>query len=275
MTAFDTTDLLPAPASPTDKERRKKPIRFGFNLPGVLFVVFVILLWQLLKATNVISSYYIPAPSAIWTEGVTMARDGELWEPIAHTVTAAVSGWAIASAIGLVLGLLMGSAPGVFRWSMASFDVIRAIPAVTFVPVIALIFGISLRAEIIVVIYVSAWPVLFNALSGIQGMRAGYRDTARTLRMTRSSLIRKVVLPAAAPDILVGLRLSMGLALTLAVVGELLINPAGLGFRLVQAQQRIQPESMYVIVIIIGILGFVLNGLLILLARVEIGRAHV
>jgi ABC-type nitrate/sulfonate/bicarbonate transport system permease component len=252
-----------------DRPRRR---RGTTNIEGCVFVVALILLWQVLVQTGVLAFDFLPAPSAVWTAAVEMARSGALFPPLQHTLTAAVLGWAIAAVIGLVGGLLLGTLPGMWRYTMGSIDVVRSIPAIVFVPIIALTFGISLRAEIIVIVYAAAWPTLINTLDGAQNVRAGLRDTATIMRMSRWAFLRKIVLPAAVPDILVGLRLSMGLALTLAVVGELLINPQGLGFSLLQSQQFLRPPTMFAIVCVIGILGFLLNALLLVAARLLLPR---
>jgi NitT/TauT family transport system permease protein len=243
------------------------------NLEGVLFVIALIVLWQVLVDAKLLDSSYFPAPTAIWSTGVSLASGGSLGGPLGHTLAVTLIGWIISSAVGLVAGLLIGSFTPLWKYAMASVDVIRSIPAITFVPIIALIFGISLRAEIYVVCYVSGWPVLLNTVSGMQHVRAGYRDTAKMMRFSRLEYIWKIALPSTAPGILVGLRLGMGLAITLAVVGELLINPAGVGFALLQAQQRIQPSTMYVYVISIGILGYLLNASLLGVARMVLPQA--
>jgi NitT/TauT family transport system permease protein len=237
------------------------------NLEGVAFVVAVLALWQVLVETKLLASSYFPAPTAVWSKGVSLAGSGSLGGPLGHTLAVTLIGWIISSVVGLVLGLLIGSFTPLWKYAMASVDVIRSIPAITFVPIIALIFGITLQAEVYVVCYVSGWPVLLNTVSGLQHVRAGHRDTARMMRFSRLEYIWKIALPSAAPGILVGLRLGMGLAITLSVVGELLINPAGLGFALLQAEQRIQPSAMYVYVISIGILGYVLNAALLGVGR--------
>jgi ABC-type nitrate/sulfonate/bicarbonate transport system permease component len=238
------------------------------NVEGVLFVIALIVIWQIIVESKVLNSDYFPAPTAIWSTGVNLASSGSLGGPLGHTLAVTLIGWIVASAVGLVLGLLIGSFTPLWKYAMASVDVVRSIPAITFVPIIALIFGISVRAEIYVICYVSAWPVLLNTVSGMQHVRAGHRDTARMMRFSRLEYIWKIALPSTAPEILVGLRLGMGLAITLAVVGELLINPAGLGFALLQAEQRIQPAAMYVYVILIGILGYLLNAALLGVARI-------
>lgn len=242
------------------------------NVQGIAFIIALIILWQVLVEAKVLHSSYFPAPTAIWSTGVSLVSSGSLGGPVGHTLAVTVAGWIIASAIGVVLGLLIGSITPLWKYTMASVDVIRSIPAITFVPIVALIFGISVKAEIYVIVYASGWPVLINTVSAMHHVRAGHRDTARMMRFSWFEYIRKIALPSAAPEILVGLRLGMGLAITLAVVGELLINPAGLGYALLQTQQRIEPSAMYVYVIVIGILGFLLNAALLGAARVFLPR---
>jgi ABC-type nitrate/sulfonate/bicarbonate transport system permease component len=248
------------------KPRRRTVLSY-INIEGCLFVIALIVVWQLLESAKVIRSNLFPSPWQIWSSGVNLARTGGIGGPLLHTILVTVVGWLIASAVGLLLGLLMGTFLPVWQYLMASIDVIRSIPAIVFVPVIALIFGISLKAEIIVIIYVSIWPVLLSTLAGVQQVGAGLRDSARMMHLSRAAYVWKIALPSAVPEILVGTRLGMALALTLSIVGELLINPAGLGYSLLQAQQTEQPRPMFVFVILIGILGFLLNALLVWLAR--------
>lgn len=250
---------------------RRNKIRIAFstvNVRGALFVVALILVWQLVVSTGILHSQFFPSPAGV----LSATTNSALMAPLLHTLLATTLGWLISSVVGLTLGLLMGTFFPVWQYSMASVDVIRSIPAIVFIPVFALIFGISLKAEIAVIVYVSGWPVLLSALAGMQQVGAGLRDSARILRLSRTAYILKIALPSAMPEILVGLRLGMGLALTLSIAGELLINPAGLGYALLQAQQRIQPQAMYMYVILIGIVGFLLNTVLLLVARLVLPR---
>ena len=171
-------------------------------------------------------------------------------------------GWLLASALGIGLGLLLGLSQTAWRWSMASIEVMRAIPPVSLVPVALLVFGFSIRMELMIILFVSAWPVLVNTIDGVRGVRAELVDVARMLRMSRVRRITKIMLPAAVPSIIVGLRLALSLSLVLAVVAEMIGNPNGLGNALVSAQQALQPEQMFAYVFVIGLLGVGLNAAL-------------
>jgi ABC-type nitrate/sulfonate/bicarbonate transport system permease component len=114
--------------------------------------------------------------------------------------------------------------------------------------------------ELLIIVFVAAWPVLVNTIDGVRGVRAELLDVARTLRLSRVTRIKKVLVPSAMPSIVVGLRLAMSLSLVLAVVGEMIGNPAGLGNALVRAQQALQPAQMFAYVLTIGLLGVALNA---------------
>lgn len=225
------------------------------NLLGFLTMGVVIGLWELLVRTGGIDFEFLPAPSAIAGGAQDLLSSGDLMSNVAHTVRVTLIGWLLASALGTGLGLLLGLSETAWRWSMASIEVMRAIPPVSLVPVALLVFGFSMRMELMIILFVSAWPVLVNTIDGVRGVRAELLDVARMLRMSRFTRITKMVLPAAIPSIVVGLRLALSLSLVLAVVAEMIGNPAGLGNALVSAQQALQPEEMLAYVFAIGLLG--------------------
>ncbi len=179
-------------------------------------------------------------------------------------------GWLLASVLGAGLGVVLGLSNTAWRYSMASIEVMRAIPPVTLVPVALLVFGFSVRMELTIILFVSAWPVLVNTIDGVRGVRSELLDVARMLRLAPAVRIRKIVLPAALPSIVVGLRLALSLSLVLAVVAEMIGNPSGLGNALVRSSQSLRPEEMFAYVFAIGLLGVALNaGLQRLVARVQ------
>jgi ABC-type nitrate/sulfonate/bicarbonate transport system permease component len=261
----------PAPATPRRSYRR---FLAGFNYKGLLFVVFVIAAWQVLKVTGVISSEYIPSPQNVYNAAADLIREGGFFGPLLHTAGSTVLGWAIASVIGVGLGIAMANMRWLWVYSMASVDVLRSIPAITFVPVVVLIFGFSVKAELILIVYVSIWPIMLSTLHGLLAVSQAHRDVARMMRLPRADVIRKIVLPSATPEIVVGLRLGMALSLTLAVVSELLGNPQGLGYALSQQENNLNPARMFVFVILIGLLGFVFNAILVRVARVALPGAR-
>jgi sulfonate transport system permease protein len=177
-----------------------------------------------------------------------------------HTLRVTLLGWVLAGALGTVLGVILGLSRTAWRYSMASIEVMRAIPPVSLVPVALLVFGFSVRMELTIILFVSAWPVLVNTIDGVRGVRPELGDVARMLRLSRWQRAKKIVLPAALPSIMVGLRLALSLSLVLAVVAEMIGNPSGLGNSLVRASQALQPEQMFAYMFAIGLLGVGLNA---------------
>jgi ABC-type nitrate/sulfonate/bicarbonate transport system permease component len=230
------------------------------NATGLATMAGVLGLWEAVVGLGVLDYDYLPAPSAVAGGIATVAASGELVSSTLHTLRVTLLGWALAGALGTVLGVLLGLSRTAWRYSMASIEVMRAIPPVSLVPVALLVFGFSVRMELTIILFVSAWPVLVNTIDGVRGVRPELGDVARMLRLSRWQRAKKIVLPAALPSITVGLRLSLSLSLVLAVVAEMIGNPSGLGHSLVRASQALQPEQMFAYMFAIGLLGVGLNA---------------
>lgn len=237
------------------------------NVPGTLFVVALCLAWELVVAQGVVTLVFFPPPSDVFVAAGELLSSGQMVRDIIHTLTAAASGWVFGSVIGILAGTAIGVSQRNWRGSMASIDLLRSIPAITFVSVAALLFGFSLRMEVMVTTYAALWPVLINTVEGLRRIDHTHLDTARVLQVSRIKTVLKIMLPGAAGSIIVGLRLGLGLALTLAVASEMVGNPAGVGFQLVMQQQALQPAAMFAYIIAIGALGVVLNKLLLVFIR--------
>lgn len=240
------------------------------NGPGLLTMLGLLGVWEAVVRTGMLEFQYLPAPSAIGRGIGAVASSGELATSTFHTLRVTLLGWLLASALGAGLGVVLGLSNTAWRYSMASIEVMRAIPPVTLVPVAVLVFGFSMRMELTIILFVSAWPVLVNTIDGVRGVRSELLDVARMLRMPPAVRLHKIVLPAAMPSIVVGLRLALSLSLVLAVVAEMIGNPSGLGNALVRSSQALRPEEMFAYVFTIGLLGVALNaGLQRLATRVQ------
>ena len=232
------------------------------NLPGLAFMASLVVLWEIFTRTVGARLDTLPSVSKIFVALVQLGRDGALLSQLTHTLTVAVIGWLIACAIGLAVGLVIGLWRPVWTYSMASIDVLRSIPSISLISIALLLFGFSSKMEMVIVVYVSQWPVLLATASAVGATPRSYLDSARSLRLSRRATVMKVRLPAAVPGIIVGVRLALTLAIALAVVAEMVGNPAGLGFGLVYAQQAIQPAQAFAYLLVIGLLGWVLNAAL-------------
>lgn len=230
------------------------------NPLGVVVIIAIAAIWEALVRFSIADVQFLPAPSEIVVAAQEEIVGGEFVGRLVHTVGVTVLGWGIAAVVGVGLGLLLGLWPTAYRYSMTSFEVTRAIPPITFVPAALLIFGFSLKMELVLVIYGGIWPVLINTIGGVRSIAPELRDVGTMLRLSTPETIRKIVLPAALPSVVVGLRLGLSLCLVLAVVAEMVGNPAGLGNGLISARQALQPARMFVYVMAAGLVGVVLNA---------------
>ena len=233
-----------------------------FNWPGLLTILLLLVVWEAFVETGAVRFEYLPAPSGIFIAWAALIASGEMFVQAAHTLISILIGWTIATAIGIGLGVALGLSPWLRRWSLASFEVLRPLPAIAFLPLALLLFNFSLTTELVLMVYASLWPVLINTMGGVVAVAPRLYDVGKTLRLTRVQTLVKVVIPAAAPAIVTGCRLSMGLTLVMAIIAEMIANPHGLGYAVINELQAMQPQRMFAYVFFIGLLSIALNALL-------------
>lgn len=229
------------------------------NWPGLAVFAALLLVWEASVRCGWISYDYFPAPSAIAVGGAELARDGILFTDLFHTLLSVAVGWSVAMLVGVSLGLLFGFFPFARRYALASVDVLRPMPGIAFAPVALLLFGFSMATELVVTVLPAVWPVMINTMGGIANVQPRLVDVGRTFRLSRAEIVRRLLVPAALPSIVVGARLSLALALVMAIVAEIVGNPEGLGYAIVREQQALNPEHMFAYIAVVGLLGVILN----------------
>lgn len=269
-----TGTAVPATAS-ADRDRgaRRRGVSARFNWPGTAFLAGLIVVWQLAVTTGMVTSSYLPSPAQILVGLAELLGSGQFGEQFLHTVSVVLGALVLAAAVGILLGLALGLSRPAWSWTGATIDVLRSLPVIALVPVALVIFGLSGTAEMWVAGFAALWPIVMNTVGGVRQLHDRLFDVGRTLGLSRSSVLWKIALPGAAPAIMVGLRLGMTISLLVTVTAEMVGNPAGLGYGLVQAQASIQPARMYAYILVILVLGLVLNAVLVAASRVlEAGR---
>jgi sulfonate transport system permease protein len=229
------------------------------NWPGLLTVGVLLGCWQGAASSGLLQYEFLPPPSAILLGLGSIVQSGELGSQTLHTMQSVVTGWAIATVLGISLGLLLGSSPPLRDYSIASIEILRPIPGIAFLPVALLLFGFSTRMELFVIVLPVLWPVLVGTMSGVMAVPSKLYDVGHTLRLSRFEIARKISLPAAAPTIFIGAKIGLTLALVLAIIAEMVGNPEGLGYAIVSAQQALRPEIMFAYIFIVGIIGIAIN----------------
>jgi sulfonate transport system permease protein len=232
----------------------------GVNWLGLAVFALVLAAWEAAVRSGAISFEFFPAPSAILAGAAELVRDGILLHDLLHTLVSIAIGWTIAMLVGIGAGLLFGFSPLARRYGLASIELLRPMPGIAFAPLGLLLFGFSLQTELVVTVLPTVWPVMINTMGGIANAQPRLTDVGRTFRLSTSEIVRYLLLPAALPSIVVGARISLGLALVMAIVAEIVGNPEGLGYGIVREQQALHPEFMFAYIAVVGLLGVILNA---------------
>jgi ABC-type nitrate/sulfonate/bicarbonate transport system permease component len=226
------------------------------------FLAFL-LLWEGAVWGGLLRYEYLPAPSVIVGALWNLALAGDAFGELAHTLGAALAAWTIAVTVGVALGAALGLSATVRIYTMASVELARPLPPVALVPLALLLFGFSIKAELVVAAIPAAFPVLIGTMGGVMTVPSGLRDVARSMRLGPAEALWKIVLPAAAPSVLVGCRLGMSISLVLAIVVEMIGNPEGLGYAIVREAQALNSANTFAYIFIVGALGILLNAALV------------
>jgi sulfonate transport system permease protein len=213
------------------------------RLVGLVVPLAAVAGWQALKSVGVLDYEYLPAPSEVVAAVVDLGRTGELVDDVAHTLGVVAVAAATSMTVGAALGLAIGLLPTVRRYSMASVDFLRTIPAVALVPVAVLSLGPVRAAEIALATYAALWPIVLHTAGGVAAVHPRQYDVARVLRLGRLTTVRKIVIPAAVPAWLVGARMAVTIALLVAIVAEMITSSRGLGGGLTESMMRLRPHG--------------------------------
>jgi ABC-type nitrate/sulfonate/bicarbonate transport system permease component len=231
-------------------------------LRGLVLPFALIAFWEIAAATGWLTLESLSRPSAILEAGLRALQDGSLLLATWQTAEAALLGLAISAACGVLAGAAIGLSRPVERTVGPTVEGLRPIPAVALIPLALLYFGYGLRMESAVVAYACIWPVLLATVSAVRGIDRGLLEVAEALEMSFATKLWKIILPAAMGRIVLGFRVAAGFALVVAVTVEIVVNPRGLGYTLILAQQSLRVDLMYAQLIWLSVLGFVLNTLL-------------
>ena len=218
---------------------------------------------------GIVRRSYLPPASEVLARAVELAGDGAFLDGVAVTLRAWALGLGLAAAIAIPLGLLLGSVPLVDEAVRAVIEFLRPLPSVALIPLVSLLLGSGTGTEVALITYASIWPILFNTVHGIGETDPLAKDTLRTFGFGRLSILLHVELPATAPFIAAGLRISAATALILAIATELLSGfGQGLGIFIAQAQLATDgTRDVLAGVVWAGVLGLVINGVLVRLER--------
>jgi sulfonate transport system permease protein len=236
-------------------------------LQALAFALGLLLLWQLASDFKLISPIFFPPPSRTLAELYRQIVEGTIWKPLTETSLRMFYGWALASLLGVILGAAIGSSRTARDFLNPVLEFVRPLPASAIIPPAILFLGLSNTMSISVIAFGAIWPVLLASVFGFASVSQQLQDVAAALRLTRTQFMVKIAIPGAMPDILAGARVSLAIALILAVVTEMQASQPGLGQNILLAQRSYRSAELYAGVVVLGMMGFAINYALQMIER--------
>lgn len=227
--------------------------------PGFVLIAVLLAAWEYASAMRLIDPVSMPRVSLIAAAWLKTIDGGPLLQAVVPTLGRIFAGFALAAVIAVPLGLLMGSIPMVYRLLEPATELIRPIPSSAYIPVAILFLGIDNEMKVFVIVVACLFPILLNTYGGVRGIDPVLIDTGRTFGLSRAKALWQIVLPAALPNILTGMRISLGIALIVAVVAEMIAGNSGIGYFILDMQRIFRVPEMFAGIFTLGVLGFAIN----------------
>ncbi|HVO88098.1 MAG TPA: ABC transporter permease [Casimicrobiaceae bacterium] len=223
---------------------------------GALGVIVLLVAWEYFARSGMFSKAITPPLEVIFVTLVNLLADGTLIKHAAATMVRVFAGLAIALAVAVPLGMLMGRYP-LWEWLLRPpLNVLMPIPSLAWVPLVVLWFGIGNVATVLVVVYASTFPLLYNVWTGVRTVNPLWIRAATVMNADSARLFRHIIWPAALPYVITGMRLSFGRAWIAVIGGELLASPEwGLGKVIFDAKEYLNADVMLAALFMIGVIG--------------------
>lgn len=223
--------------------------------------LLLILVWQLLVQSGIISTRVLPAPASVVQAGMQLASTGELFHHAKVSAFRALTGFAIGGSIGFILGLLNGTFTLSERLLDTSVQMLRNIPHLAMIPLVILWFGIGEEAKIFLVSVGVLFPIYINTFHGIRTVDPGLLEMGKVYGLKSHELFWQIVLPSALPSILVGVRYALGIMWLTLIVAETIANDAGIGYMAMNAREFLQTDIVVFSILTYALLGKVADSI--------------
>jgi len=245
-------------------------------LQGLIVPVILLVMWESCARAGFFSAVVLPAPSAVafkWWQSILPAQpfdpatgsyvtwmfSGELLHDACASMYRVLVGFAIGACLALPFGLLMGANTRIYDLFNPLIQVLRPIPPIAYIPLSILWFGLGNPPAFFLISLGAFFPILMNTIAGVRHVDGIYIRAARNLGVRPITLFARVILPAATPYILTGMRIGIGTAFIVVIVSEMIAVNDGLGFRILEAREFMWSDKIIAGMITIGLLGLALD----------------
>lgn len=238
--------------------------------PLAVLLAIVAIWWYAVIATE---SLIFPTPAQVVTGTMELVEDGSLWEHIGASLMRVGVGFSLAILVAVPMGLWMGRVEGAFRTLNPVLQILRPISPIAWIPVAILWFGVGNASPVFLIFIAAVFPMIVQTAAGVHTIEKRYLRAAENFGVSRARLFRQVIVPAVLPEIIVGMRISLGVAWLVVVAAEMIALRSGLGYLIIDSRNAGNRYDLVIAgMIIIGLIGLALDGIMRLLEKLKVVR---
>ena len=233
-------------------------------LPPLIVLGLLIATWWIVVVKT--QSAIFPTPLQVVTGTLELAADGTLWDHIGASLMRVGTGFVLAVMIAIPLGLWMGRVEFVYITLNPIFQILRPISPIAWIPLAILWFGVGNASPIFLIFIAAVFPLIVQTAAGVHTIDKRYLRAAENFGVSRYKLFTQVIIPAVLPEMIVGMRISLGVAWLVVVAAEMIALRSGLGYMIMDSRNAGNRYDLVIAgMIIIGVIGLLLDGLMRLL----------
>jgi sulfonate transport system permease protein len=236
---------------------------------GVALIAPLVLLsiWAVLTGFHLVPQQVLVSPGQVAAALYELSVTGELGRHLAKTLARLATGFCLGGALGLLFGILMGVSARFEQFSRPVFQAVRQIPSLALIPAFILVFGVDETFKIVLVSKASFFPIALAAFDGVRSIPKAYVEVAAVNRVSRLTLLTKLVIPATTPPLVAGIRISLGRSWMVLVAAELMAADSGVGQMMEMGRQMFRMDVVVAGVFLTGAIGLALDSLVRLAER--------
>ena len=237
---------------------------------AVLPFAIILVIWQIACLSGRWSTYVLPAPAKVLDSFLVMAGTGVLAKHVVVSFTRVLTGFFIAFFLAFFLGILAAAVEGISGYYNSLIEFMRNVPPLSLIALLILWFGIGETSKIIIIVLASFFPMFLNIKKGFLSCDRKLLEVGRSYGFSYARSFFKIILPSAAPDILVGMRIGLGYSWRAIIGAEMIAAGSGLGYLILDAQQMSRSDKVIVGIIVIGIVGVICDKVFAVLVKMVV-----
>ena len=224
--------------------------------------MIIVIFWISATKNELFPPVILPSIAMVFTSLISQISSGQIFQDVLISLSRVMQGYGIGLILGVFMGTLMGISGSTNKFFSGTFDAIRQIPPLAWIPLVILWFGIGETSKVILIAKASFFPILLNTISGIKSTPKAYIEVAKLYNKNSWKIFRQIYLPYALPNIFVGLRLGLSSAWMTVIAAELIASTSGIGYRINDARNLLQSDVVITGIIVVGLLGVIMDRIL-------------